>query len=149
MKKILGISLIVALLLMSGCEKKENQSEQVTKETKQSITKKLKENKTTQVKSVKNINQQNHESTKKEANIDAAKLYVKCAGCHGTKGDKKALGKSGIINTKSKDELVKLIKGYKAGTLNQYGMGALMHGQVGNLSDNEIEALAEYISNLK
>ncbi|BCD68684.1 c-type cytochrome [Nitratiruptor sp. YY09-18] len=76
-------------------------------------------------------------------------LYTKCASCHGQKGNLKALGKSGIIAGMSKDELIKKLKGYKAGTLNQYGMGALMKGQVAGLSDADIEALAVYISTLK
>ena len=76
-------------------------------------------------------------------------LYAKCASCHGQKGEMKALGKSAVIAGMAKDELVKKIKGYKAGTLNQYGMGALMKGQVASLSDADIEALADYISNLK
>jgi len=80
---------------------------------------------------------------------DGAALYKKCAGCHGAKGEKKALGKSAPIAGWDKEKLVEALKGYKAGTRNVYGMGALMKGQVANLSDEEIEALAEYISKLK
>ncbi len=80
---------------------------------------------------------------------DGASLYKKCAGCHGMNGEKKALGKSAPIKGWSKEEIVKALKGYKAGTRNVYGMGMLMKGQVAGLSDAEIEALAEYISNLK
>jgi len=76
-------------------------------------------------------------------------LYAKCASCHGPKGNLKALNKSGIIAGMPKDEIVKKLKGYKAGTLNQYGMGGLMKGQVATLSDADIEALAAYISSLK
>ncbi len=86
------------------------------------------------------------------ASGDAAKgkeLFGKCASCHGAKGDRKALGKSAVIAGMAKDEVVKKLKGYKAGTLNQYGMGALMKGQVAGLSDADIEALAAYISSLK
>ncbi len=81
--------------------------------------------------------------------IDGAKLYAKCAACHGPHGKRKALGKSGIIAGMSKDEVLKKLKGYKDGTLNQYGMGALMKTQVASLSEQELEALATYISNLK
>ena len=76
-------------------------------------------------------------------------LYAKCASCHGKDGKRKALGKSGIIAGQPKEELIKKIKGYKAGTFNLSGMGALMKSQVANLSDSDIEALAEYISSLK
>lgn len=181
MKRILGISLVAAALLISGCNKKETEkssetqnAQEVVKQSNESAQEAAKSANTEEsvketAKSVKESNEsaqqaaksanteelakEEIEGAKKElseavATIDAAKLYVKCAGCHGQKGTMKALGKSGIIAGKSKDELIKLIKGYKAGTLNQYGMGAVMKGQVGNLSDKEIEALAEYISKL-
>lgn len=81
--------------------------------------------------------------------VDGAKHYAKCASCHGPKGDRKALGKSGIIAGMAKDEVLKKLKGYQAGTLNKYGMGPLMKGQVAGLSEAELEALADYISKLK
>jgi cytochrome c553 len=80
---------------------------------------------------------------------DGAALYKKCAGCHGAKGEKKALGKSAPIAGWDKAKVVEALKGYKAGTRNVYGMGALMKGQVAGLSDADIEALADYISKLK
>ncbi len=80
---------------------------------------------------------------------DGAALYKKCAGCHGMHGEKKALGKSAPIAGWDKEKLVEALKGYKAGTRNVYGMGALMKGQVASLSDADIEALADYISKLK
>jgi cytochrome c553 len=76
---------------------------------------------------------------------DPAKLFAKCAGCHGQKGEKAALGKSQIIAgwdaSKTKDAL----HGYKNGT---YGgqMKSLMKGQVAPLTDADIDALADYIS---
>ena len=80
---------------------------------------------------------------------DGAALYAKCAGCHGQKGEKAALGKSAIIQGMDVAKLEELIKGYKAGTLNQHGMGALMNGQVKAMSDEDIKAVSEYISGLK
>ena len=80
---------------------------------------------------------------------DGAALFAKCAGCHGQKGEKAALGKSAVIQGMDAAKLEELIKGYKAGTLNQHGMGALMNGQVKSLSDEDIKAVAEYISGLK
>ncbi|MEA2111914.1 MAG: c-type cytochrome [Campylobacterota bacterium] len=73
---------------------------------------------------------------------DGASLYKKCAACHGAQGEKKALGKSAAI--KGTDTLADL-KGYKAGTLNKAGMGALMKGQVAAYSDADLEAVAAYI----
>ena len=66
-------------------------------------------------------------------------LYKKCAGCHGVKAEKVALGKSKIVA-----DMSKALQGYKAGT---YGgpMKGIMRGQVASLEDKDIEALAEHI----
>ncbi len=80
---------------------------------------------------------------------DGSKLFAKCQACHGAHAEKSALGKSEVIQGWDKGKLVEALKGYKAGTRNIHGMGALMKGQVAPLSDAEIEAVAEYISNLK
>ncbi|WP_294954396.1 c-type cytochrome [Sulfurovum sp.] len=80
---------------------------------------------------------------------DGAADFAKCAGCHGANGEKAALGKSAIIAGLPAAKLEEDIKGYKAGTLNQHGMGALMKGQVASLDDAKIKELAEYISKLK
>ena len=77
---------------------------------------------------------------------DGAAIYKKCAGCHCAHGEKKALGKSEVIKGWPKEKTVEALKGYKAGTRNVHGMGALMKGQVASLSDADIEAIADYIS---
>jgi len=79
--------------------------------------------------------------------VDGKKLFLKCAGCHGMNAEKHALGKSQIIKGWSVDKVETALKGYKDGT---YGgpAKALMKGQVANLSDADIKALAEYISKL-
>lgn len=79
---------------------------------------------------------------------DGAALYSKCAGCHGSQGEKKALGKSKLINTMSKTDLVTALNGYKDGS---YGgaMKGLMKGQVAKLSAEDIEALASHITTNK
>ena len=77
-----------------------------------------------------------------------AELYSKCASCHGSMGEKKALGKSKVINEMSEDELVTAINGYKDGS---YGasMKALMKGQVAALKADEVKVLAAHIASLK
>jgi cytochrome c553 len=80
---------------------------------------------------------------------DGAALYAKCAGCHGQKGEKAALGKSAIITGQDAAKTVEQLNGYKAGTLNQHGMGTLMNGQVKSMSDAEIKEVADYIAGLK
>jgi len=80
---------------------------------------------------------------------DGAALFKKCAACHGIKGEKPALGKSGIIAGRDAASITKDLKGYKAGTTNKKGMGALMKGQIASYSDTDIDAVAAYIAGLK
>jgi len=80
---------------------------------------------------------------------DGAALFKKCAGCHGVKGEKKALGKSAVIAGMDAAKTEAALKGYKAGTLNTHGMGGLMKGQVASYSDADMKAVSEYISGLK
>jgi len=79
---------------------------------------------------------------------DGASIYKKCAGCHGGKAEKAALGKSKIIANMSEDEISKALNGYKDGT---YGgtMKGLMKGQVASLSKEDVSSLATYIASLK
>ena len=79
---------------------------------------------------------------------DGAALYKKCASCHGANAQTSALGKSKIIANMSLEENIAALKGYQDGT---YGgpMKALMKGQVGNYTDEEIKAVSEYVSGLK
>jgi cytochrome c553 len=80
---------------------------------------------------------------------DGTAAYAKCAGCHGAKGEKKALNKSAVITGQDAAKTVEQLNGYKAGTLNQYGMGGVMKGQVASLDDAGIKVLADYIAGLK
>ncbi len=79
------------------------------------------------------------------AMADAAAKYAACGGCHGQKGEMKALGTGPVIAGQSKEDIVKKLKGYKDGS---YGgaQKAVMLGQVASLSDEDIEALADMIS---
>jgi len=80
---------------------------------------------------------------------DGSALYQKCAACHGAKGEKAALGKSEVIAGWGSDKVVDALKGYKAGTRNIKGMGALMKGQTSALSEADMKAIGEYITRLK
>jgi cytochrome c len=75
--------------------------------------------------------------------------YAKCKGCHGADGKTKALGKSAVIAGQDKEALIASLKEYQAGTKNVAGMGSLMKGQVATMSDEEIEAVAEYLSQIQ
>lgn len=80
---------------------------------------------------------------------DGSALFQKCAACHGAKGEKAALGKSEIIAGWSSAKTLDALKGYKAGTRNTKGMGALMKGQIATLNDADMKALADHIAGLK
>ena len=80
---------------------------------------------------------------------DGSALFQKCVACHGAKGEKQALGKSQAIGGWKADQTLEALKGYKAGTRNTKGMGALMKGQTAALSDGDMKALSDYIATLK
>ena len=80
--------------------------------------------------------------------VDGAKLYATCAGCHGVKGEKKALGQSQVIGGWDAQKTIDALNGYKAGTYGK-AMKGVMAGQVAKLDEAKIKALAEYISTLK
>lgn len=80
---------------------------------------------------------------------DGAAAYKKCVSCHGAKAEKKALNKSAVIQGWDAAKIEASLKGYKAGTLNNYGMGALMKGQVASYDDATIAAVSAYIAGLK
>ena len=80
---------------------------------------------------------------------DGGALYQKCAACHGAKAEKPALGKSEVIAGWSSAKTLDALKGYKAGTRNTKGMGALMKGQTAALSEGDMQALSAYIAKLK
>ncbi len=76
-------------------------------------------------------------------------IKTKCQSCHGANMEKQALGKSKITNTLTAEEIKQDLLGYKAKTLNHFGLGATMWGQAAALSDQEIDELAKYIPTLK
>ncbi len=78
-----------------------------------------------------------------------AELFSKCSACHGTDGMKNPLGKPVVISGQDINELIDILKMYKAGTRNNHEMGALMQGQVLGYSTSEINAVSGYISTLK
>lgn len=92
------------------------------------------------------------QSQPKDENITQAVLLQgetlssKCLACHGDNFEKSALGKSAILKGQTADAIETSLKAYKNGTLNKAGMGPLMKGQVGYMSDDELKAMAAYIS---
>ena len=80
---------------------------------------------------------------------DTSTLYLQCAECHGSHGEKSALGKSGILKGQSVSQIYTQIKRYAEGKQNSYGYGSLMKMQVTRLKDKEMKELSEYIASLK
>lgn len=71
--------------------------------------------------------------------------YNACIGCHGIKGEKNTMAPASKPNTMKKADIVAALKGYKAGTVNKYGKGAIMRGFASRLSDAQMTEIAEYI----
>jgi len=71
--------------------------------------------------------------------------FATCAGCHGAKAEKHALGKSEIIAGWPVAKIEHALKGYKAGTFGG-AMKGIMKGQASRLSDADIASLAKQIS---
>ena len=82
------------------------------------------------------------------ASLSAAS-FAACATCHGAKGEKPALGKSEIIAGWDEAKTIASLNGYKAGTLNLHGMGAVMKGQTAKLTDADIADIAKQIAAMK
>lgn len=73
----------------------------------------------------------------------------KCGICHGEKAEKRSLGVSKIISGWKEESVINAIKGYKDKSRSVYGFGSMMSGKVVNLNDQEVTALAKYISSLE
>jgi cytochrome c len=80
---------------------------------------------------------------------DGGTMFQKCASCHGAKAEKAALNKSEVIAGWKADKILDALKGYKAGTRNTKGMGAIMKVQTSTLSESDMKVLADYIAGLK
>jgi len=139
MKNIILISTLLVFAACSSDENKNSNKNQVVKETKK-IEKKVQEVK-------KEIAKEETKEEPKKVTRSGAEIFQACTACHGTNGEKPALKKSKIIKGWDAAKVSAALNGYKDGT---YGgsMQALMIGQVGFLSDDEIEAVSVYISKL-
>jgi len=75
------------------------------------------------------------------------KVFVTCSACHGSDASKSALGQSRIIRGWEPSKITKALNGYRSGT---YGgaMKHIMRGQASALTEEEIERVAGYISQL-
>jgi len=148
------IIITISLFLITSCtEDKEAKKEQKTEQTSQMQTKQevikaaenTKENKE-HLKIELKIDEKIVEEVKKI--VDAEDMFKVCASCHGSKGEKEALGKSQAITGWDKDRTIRALNGYKNET---YGgiMKGIMKQYVQTKTKEEIEALADFISKLQ
>lgn len=81
--------------------------------------------------------------------VDGGTLFKKCMACHGAKAEKSYLNKIPVLTSINKEERLKDMKAYKAGTLNKFKMGPVMKGQMAPMSEEDMAAVNEYIETLK
>ena len=79
-------------------------------------------------------------------NAKAKILFTKCQPCHGMKAELHALRRSDIIAYYKKDDIIDALKAYQKGKRERHRFGYLMKGIVSDLSDYQINILADYIS---
>lgn len=144
----IALSTVLALFLI-GCGDSQEAKHETKTEVKQEVVKPAVKKEVVVKKEQPKVEEVAQNVPAKTASVSGEVLFKKCAGCHGSKAEKKAMGKSAVINAFSSEKIADAIKGYKNGTLNSYGMGAVMKGQVSLLSDADIKALSEYIPTLK
>ncbi|MDQ1268205.1 MAG: hypothetical protein QG560_848, partial [Campylobacterota bacterium] len=75
-------------------------------------------------------------------------LFEKCAACHGKKGERHSQGLTKSIAGMDAKEVTKILQEYKTKKRDTYGLGSMMQGQAGKLSDDDINEIAKYISSL-
>lgn len=84
------------------------------------------------------------------AQSPSSKTYKKCAACHGNDGKKSAPGARGDMTIAGlpRYKIIGDLQAYKRQVGNKGGTKAIMQEQAKSLSQNDIQALAEYISRL-
>lgn len=83
------------------------------------------------------------------SNTISQKLYQdKCAGCHGFKANKKAFGKSRMINGWNKTKLQNVLNGYEENSFKDH-LKNVMKKQIQVIKDHDKELIIDYIDNLK
>jgi cytochrome c553 len=71
----------------------------------------------------------------------------KCAGCHGKKAEKKALGVSKVIHGWNKVSLEDALRGYKEGTYGEH-LKNVMKEQLKKLKKHDKQMIIEHVKSL-
>ncbi len=149
MKKSLIIT-ATTILLFIGCteEKKETKADTTPKqEIVQSVEKKAEEVKPDTKVAEPKVEEVKTQITTASSDVSGESLFKTCTSCHGSKGEKEALGKSQVIAGWDKERVIKALNGYKDGS---YGgvMKGIMKPHVESKTPEQIEVLADFISKL-
>jgi cytochrome c len=78
----------------------------------------------------------------------SSQLFDRCAVCHGSKGERHSQNLTKSIAGMQANDVVKILKEYKASTRDTYGLGKMMQGQASKLSEDDIQEVALYIESL-
>ena len=125
-----------------GCSNDSKKTDEKTQDTKtKNEVKNTVETSQTNEKITKNINIFNGKSVDEYFDF-------KCASCHGRYGEKSALKASKIINELDENQIKTDLMGYKNDINYGGNLKATMHRTASELSDDEINALAKFISTL-
>lgn len=82
------------------------------------------------------------------SSTSSAQIFKGCAKCHGLDGKNAAFGRSDIIAGQDAVDLMESMMFFKESEFSQRGVTLVMAKQVKNLSKEQIEGLAIYISKL-
>ena len=137
------VPVALATLLFVGCGDESSKTVEVQEPKKEEIKKVIPQPKEETFNSYKKEQEKAFSASKSVTTVET--LFSKCAGCHGSSAEKKALNQSAIIKDWDAQKIEMALNGYKDGS---YGgsMKAVMKGQVAKLSSEDIKALAGYIS---
>lgn len=125
-----------------GCSNDSKKTDEKTQDAKtENEVKNTVETSQTNEKITKNINIFNGKSVDEYFDF-------KCASCHGRYGEKSALKASKIINELDENQIKTDLMGYKNDINYGGNLKATMHRTASELSDDEINALAKFISTL-
>lgn len=129
-------------LFLLGCSNDSKKTDEKTQDAKtENEVKNTVETSQTNEKITKNINIFNGKSVDEYFDF-------KCASCHGRYGEKSALKASKIINELDENQIKADLMGYKNDINYGGNLKATMHRTASELSDDEINALAKFISTL-
>lgn len=125
-----------------GCSNDSKKTDEKTQDAKtENEIKNTVETSQTNEKITKNINIFNGKSVDEYFDF-------KCASCHGRYGEKSALKASKIINELDENQIKADLMGYKNDINYGGNLKATMHRTASELSDDEINELAKFISTL-